>query len=137
MLEEWRPVVGYEGSYEVSNLGRVRSLDRTETFERVIWQTGERCVVSRRHRGAILIPEKVKGSDYLRVSLGKGNKLYVHAIVLTAFAGPAPDGCECLHGDGDRANNSDLNLRWGTRLENVHDAIKHGTANFWGHRSHA
>lgn len=137
MLEEWRAVADFEGSYEVSNLGRVRSLDRVEIFERVIWQTGARCVVSRRHKGKILIPEKVKGNNYLRVGLGNGNKVYVHTIVLTAFKGAAPEGCECLHGDGDRTHNTDFNLRWGTRLENVHDAIKHGTANSWGHRSHA
>lgn len=137
MIEEWRAVVGFEGSYEVSDQGRVRSLDRVEIFERVVWQTGERCVVSRRHRGTILIPEKVKGSNYLRVRLGNDSKIYVHTIVLKAFKGPAPEGCECLHGDGDRTNNCDFNLRWGTRLENVHDAIRHGTANFWGHRSHA
>lgn len=136
-IEEWRAVVGFEGSYEVSDLGRVRSLDRVEMFERVIWQTGARCVVPRRRKGTVLIPEKVKGSGYLRVSLGKGNKVYVHTIVLTAFTGPAPEGCECLHGDGDRTNNSDINLRWGTRLENVQDAVNHGTANFWGHRSNA
>lgn len=137
MSEQWRAVVGFEGRYEVSDQGRVRSLDRTEKFERVIWQTGKICSVARLHKGILLVPEVVKASGYLRVQLGTGNKIYVHTLVLTAFVGPCPDGFECLHGDGERTNNRDFNLRWGTRLENVHDAIRHGTANSWGHRSHA
>lgn len=137
MNEEWRAVVGFEGSYEVSDHGRVRSLDRIETFNRIIWQTGETCTVSRRHKGTLLVPEKVKLSGYLRVQLGNIKKIYVHALVLTAFTGPAPDSTECCHGDGDRTNNYHSNLRWGARIENVADMIKHGTANFWGHRSNA
>lgn len=136
-IEEWRAVVGFEGSYEVSDLGRVRSLDRVEHFQRVDARSGKLVSVSRRHKGVLLVPEKVKKSGYLRVQLGKGNKLYVHALVLTAFTGPCPDGFEGCHGDGDRTNNREPNLRWDTRRENVADMVKHGTANFWGHRSHA
>lgn len=137
MTEEWRAVPGFEGQYEVSDHGRVRSLDRTEDFQRIDYRSGKLTDVSRRHIGAVLVPEKVKKSGYLRVQLGRGNKIYVHTLVLTAFTGPCPDGFECLHGDGDRTNNCDFNLRWGTRIENVADMVKHGTANFWGNRSNA
>ena len=115
----------------------MRSLDRVEKFERVVWQTGEICSVERQHKGFVLAQEQVKRSGYRRVAIGRGNKVYVHTLVLTAFVGPCPAGCECLHGDGNRTNNCDFNLRWGTRLENVRDSIAHGTANFWGHRSNA
>jgi hypothetical protein len=47
--------------------------------------------------------------------------------MLEAFVGPCPPGEEGLHGDGDMFNNTISNLRWGTRRENVHDSMKHGT----------
>lgn len=50
----------------------------------------------------------------------------VHRVVLIAFAGPPPPGCEVLHNDGNPANNSAANLRWGTRSENLHDRVRHG-----------
>ena len=51
---------------------------------------------------------------------------YVHRLVLEAFAGPCPDGLECLHDDGDTSNNRATNLRWGNRVENTADKIRHG-----------
>jgi len=51
----------------------------------------------------------------------------VHSIVLRTFVGPAPDGCECRHRDGDRLNSRLANLHWGTRAENVADMAAHGT----------
>ncbi len=136
MSEEWRAVVGFEGSYEVSNLGRVRSLDRHVTYQK---QTGKTRSVTKFYKGRLLRPGTVKSGHQL-VVLGLGNikrSKFVHDLVLRAFVGPPPPETECCHGDGNPANNPLSNLRWGTRLENVADAIKHGTANFWGHRSHA
>lgn len=52
---------------------------------------------------------------------------YVHHLVLETFVGPRPESCEALHGDGNRLNNAVSNLRWGTRKENLADAISHGT----------
>jgi hypothetical protein len=51
----------------------------------------------------------------------------VHCAVLEAFVGPCPPGKECRHLDGNGQNNKLQNLKWGTRLENVQDSIKHGT----------
>jgi hypothetical protein len=61
------------------------------------------------------------------VSAGYGKSLWVHHAVLFAFVGPRPEGQECRHLDGNPANNSLDNLRWGTRLENMRDKATHGT----------
>jgi hypothetical protein len=115
-LERWRPIPGYEGSYEVSDLGSVRSLDR-------ITDRG------RKWRGRTLAPA-VMPRGYLIVTLwrdGKQRSALVHRLVLSAFVGPAPDGTEALHGDGDPANNMLSNLSWGTHAENQADQVAHGT----------
>lgn len=53
--------------------------------------------------------------------------LYIHALVLNAFVGLCPAGCQALHGDNNTANNRLDNLRWGTPLENAADKVQHGT----------
>lgn len=118
--EEWRAVVGYTG-YEVSNFGRVRSLDRVIPYFHPI--NGD---IHRHHHGTMLRPGTMK-SGHLLVVLGKGNNALVHHLVLEAFVGPAPEGMECRHWDGDPANNHADNLIWGTRAENVADMLRHGT----------
>lgn len=116
--ENWLPIPGYEGCYEVSDLGRVRSLDRT-----IKWQHGER-----RIKGKVLagIPDKWRR---LRVHLRNGalkEQIYVHRLVLLAFVGPCPDGMEaCHHPDPTPTNNRLENLRWGTYGENRLDAEWH------------
>lgn len=118
--EEWRPVVGYEGSYEVSDQGRVRSLDRIV----VRYQYGKR--TEQPVRGRMLSPGETSfGHEY--VNLGRGNKRYVHRLVLEAFVGPPAAGTECCHNDGNPKNNLVSNLRWGTRSANIQDAVRHGT----------
>ena len=60
---------------------------------------------------------------YMRVNFriaGKNNWLYVHHLVAETFLGPRPEGCEVDHIDHNRANNAVSNLRWVTRLENIH-----------------
>lgn len=74
---------------------------------------------------------------YLVYQRSEGNKTsqrYVHRILLEAFVGPCPEGCEALHINGNPLDNRLENLRWGTRKENVADAIRHGTAAI-GHRN--
>lgn len=68
-------------------------------------------------------------TGYVYVDLGKGNKELVHRLVLEAFVGPCPAGMECRHLDGDKSNNRLDNLCWGTKSENYHDKVKHGTVN--------
>lgn len=110
--EEWRPVAGFEGLYEVSDHGRVRSV-----------RAGNH--VNKRLQGKVL-KERTNKVGYPVVSLYRGGKATrkertVHRLVLEAFVGPAPDGCEVLHGDGTKINNHLSNLRWGTRSENMRD----------------
>lgn len=70
------------------------------------------------------------GRKYLSVAVYRERKriqIYVHQLVLEAFSGPCPAGCECRHLDGDRFNNSADNLVWGTKGDNTKDQIQHGT----------
>jgi len=118
MNEIWKPVVGWEGLYEVSNQGRVRSLDRTATYNDGI---------TRSFKGRVLSPGCVQG--YLQAHLGLGDRKEqrkVHQLVLEAFVGPCPDGCETRHLDGERSNNRLTNLCWGTKIENMADKRAHG-----------
>lgn len=115
-VETWRPVPHWEDLYEVSDRGRVRSLDRVDRF-------------GRHFHGQILRADKIKGG-YERVSLARGGAVVrrqVHHLVLEAFVGPRPLAMEGCHGDGDPANNHLSNLRWDTRPENARDTVRHGT----------
>ncbi len=123
--ERWLPVVGFEEGYEVSDLGSVRSLDRLQVYEGV--RCGKTVRIERHLRGKLLRPGTVKSGHQI-VILGRGNPKLVHSLVLTAFVGPRPAGHDSCHNDGNPANNSLGNLRWGTRSENVRDAMRHGTA---------
>lgn len=117
--EKWLPVVGYEGSYEVSDTGRVRSLDRV-----VRGRDG-----GLRHiRGATLKPT-TKRRGHLAVSLhddGRKSNRLVHQLVLEAFAGPRPAKCVTLHADDNPQNNSISNLAWGSHSDNMVDRVRNG-----------
>jgi hypothetical protein len=118
-MEVWLPIGGYEGLYEVSDLGRVRSLDR---------------IVEHRNgnlhlKGRVLKPAD-KGDGHLRLVLcrhGQGQIKAVHRLVLMAFIGPAGINQATRHLDGDAKNNILTNLQWGTQRENLLDAVRHGT----------
>ena len=122
--ERWLPVVGFP-AYEVSDLGRVRSIDRIDVFTRKE-ASGKITTIRRRMRGTLLRAGTVP-SGHLLVVLGRGHSRLVHRLVLDAFVGPRPHGKEALHGDGEPSNNRLWNLRWGTRSENVADTRRHGT----------
>lgn len=120
--EEWRPIPGFVGYYSASSIGRIRSEDRVVRH----YSGGPK-----RLRGAILSPH-VSTFGYLQVTLSSQNKLYrfpVHRLVLMAFSGSDGAGLDCRHLDGDRKNNSIGNLAWGTRAENMADAVRHGRTN--------
>jgi hypothetical protein len=105
--EQWRAIAGYEGRYEVSNLGRVKSLPR------------------RRTKGGILVTP-VNKRGYLSVTLGY-EKRELHGVVAAAFLGSRPQGAEVRHLDGNPLNPAAANLVYGTRSENVRDKRRHGT----------
>lgn len=122
MEETWLPVVGYEGYYEVSDLGRVRSIDRIIPVRGV--QGRRRC------RGTILTLW-TNEDGYLSAHLNKnGNKRTdcpVHGLVLTAFVGRRPPGLGARHLSGDRTDARLSNLAWSTQSENMYDRGRHGT----------
>ena len=122
MREEWRPVMDWEGFYEVSNSGEVRSLKRFIKHGR--GKNAFRLIKER-----ILKP--VLSNGHLVVGLCKDRKSRnygVHVLVLTAFKGSRPPGLEGRHLDGDATNNKIKNLAWGTHLQNMQDKILHGTS---------
>lgn len=117
--EEWRPIPGWEGLYDVSNHGRVRSLDRV-----VIRNDG----IKRTITGRTMKPVADR-AGHLYVDLYRNNKKhrhYIHRAVLEAFVGPAPERMECCHWDGDKENNLLGNLRWDDRSGNVMDMVRSG-----------
>ena len=114
-----RPVVGYEGRYEVDDLGQVFSLDRV-----TLTTAGYR----RKSRGCVLKP-RILRNGYLQVDLyadGTQHHALVHALVLAAFVGPRPDGMEVAHNNGDKQDNRLANLRYATSAENTWDTHLHG-----------
>jgi hypothetical protein len=122
-IELWRPVVGYESRYEVSSLGRVKSLARIERYSRIL-NNGVRSTVERSMPERILAASR--GSNgYLTVRL-QGKTYTVHSLVLTAFKGPKAAGHASCHCDGNKENNRKDNLRWDTYAANNRDRFKHG-----------
>lgn len=111
-MTEWRSVPGFEGLYEVSDAGLIRSTPRRGTSGglrrlRIEERTGYQLVTLNRP--------------------GMQRTMRVHTIVLTAFVGPRPDGMESRHLNGVPADNRLANLAWGTHGENNRDQVAHGT----------
>lgn len=118
-VEVWKDVPGYEGYYQVSDQGRVKSLPRI-----VPMRDGRKYTVSGKY-----LKQKMTGY-YLTVVLCKSGveeTRLVHQLVLLGHVGPCPEGMECRHYDGKCTNNGLTNLRWGTRKENAADRERHGT----------
>ncbi len=117
-LERWLPVVGFEGSYEVSNQGRVKSLARVTV-------DGHRL----KERIMKLSPST---TGYLQVNLRKDGRYHarkVHSLVAEAFIGPRPAGMHIRHGSTDRTDNRAANLSYGTRADNEADKVRDGVSN--------
>lgn len=117
-MEEWKDIKGYEGHYQISNKGRVKSLKHNHT-----------------KKGKILIPFK-SNNNYLSINLYKNNKLktyLIHRLVAEAFL-PNPDNLPVVnHKDENKLNNNVENLEWctyyynnkyGTRVEKVTKKIE-------------
>lgn len=119
--EEWRDVVGYEGFYQVSNLGRVRSLDRY-----VRHSSGGKML--RRSKVLKLTPD-VDGYSTVGLYLGgKSSTFKVHRLVAEVFIPNFDNLPEVNHKDGVKSNNNLGNLEWSTHKENMQHAFKTGLA---------
>ena len=121
-MEQWRPIVGFEGYYEVSDLGRVHSLDRW-----VDWTDRQGRLIRGKDISVFL------GSDgYPRVNLWRDNRgtvPLVHVLMMESFVGPCPSGQESRHKDGDGSHCVLTNLEYGTRGENTLDQVRMGRHN--------
>jgi hypothetical protein len=119
-MELWTAIPGYDGFYEVSNYGNIRSLTRAVPYGR--------------HKNMVYKGKDLKqfiSGSYLSVKLARAGVLktmYTHELVLLAFEGDRPDvggRCEIRHLDGDKTNNKLTNLKYGTVKENVADRKLH------------
>ena len=120
--EEWRDIPGYEGRYQASNQGRVRSVDHYV-------KCGPGGRGARLVRGRILRPAGQRKDPHLSVTLGhKAAGSCVHSLVALTFLGPRPEGYDVRHLDGDPLNNRVENLVYGTRTENILDVYRTGRA---------
>lgn len=108
-MTQWRPVIGWEQFYEVSDEGDVRRLGKLKAKALARHpKTGHlhTCL----NRPGVQVTAKV------------------HRLVLEAFVGPCPTGMETRHRNGDPADNRLGNLSWSTHAENMGDLVEHGTA---------
>ncbi len=114
MEEIWKDIQGFEGMYQISNKGRVKSLDRmTIKFDKFSWTVKGRVMVNR-----------ISGKDnntYYRVDLSLNDIPHhrkIHRLVAQAFI-PNPENKKCVnHLDGNKFNNNVENLEWATHSEN-------------------
>ena len=109
--EQWKPIQEFNGEYEVSNLGRVRSM--------------------KRYYGLVgrIMPQTIQRKGYYAVTFWMNNKAYcrkVHRLVIEAFT-PNPDSLPCInHIDGNKLNNHVSNLEWCTYQANMQHAVRTG-----------
>lgn len=114
-MEEWRDIENYEGIYQVSNLGRVRSLDRLNS-------------AGHRLKGRVL-RSSPNSLGYHLVSLtknGRQTSMRVHRLVALAFIENPHNKPQVNHLDGDKNNNYETNLEWSTSKENIKHALETG-----------
>ncbi len=111
-MEIWKDIKGYEGLYQISNLGRVKSLAREK----------KNGVNSKQNIPEIILNIYDNGKGYKRTNLCKNNIIksnYIHRLVAEAFILNSKNEREVNHKDGNKANNNVTNLEWCNRKENV------------------
>lgn len=116
VLEQWRDIGGYEGSYQISDLGRVKSLSR------IIWNGQPK--LPRRLRERILRPIK-SNTGYLNVKLCSGgftSTMQIHQIVAATFIPNPNNKSQVNHRNGVKTDNRATNLEWHSALENTNHA---------------
>lgn len=127
--EVWKDIIGYEGYYQVSNMGRIRSLDR------YIWQSKDNGnLYSRFMKGKVLSNKRTNGNGYCIVQLNTGTgsiskNNYIHILVASHFIDNENNFPQVNHKDGNKSNNQVSNLEWITNAGNVQHAIKNNLIN--------
>ena len=120
-MEQWKDIEGYEGLYQVSNYGRVKSLERYQENHSKLQKVEEK-----------ILTRSDNGNGYLFATLwknGKSKRYYIHRLVVQAFIGPIPEGYAVNHLDFDTRNNNADNLEIVTYLENNRYSAKAGRYN--------
>lgn len=108
-MEQWKDVVGYEGLYEVSNIGGIRNA--TSGYQ-------------------LKVTPGIDGYPAVGLKLKKPYKFRVHRLVAIAFLGQPQTESEVCHNNGDKLDNRGCNLRWDTHANNVRDTASHGRVAF-------
>lgn len=119
MTESWKPIPGWEGYYEASDHGRIRSINRVVdksdgTTQRVSGQVLKGGSEQRGRRTHVLWRD------------GKAYNEKAHRLVMMTFKGPCPSGLEVCHRDDDPSNNHLNNLYYGTQSDNMNDRVRNG-----------
>lgn len=117
--ERWRPISGYEGLYEVSRDGRIRSYHKEAPHE---------LSAGRRNQYGHL-------AVHLFDRNGMRRTIYVHQLVAAAFLGPRLHGMQIRHLNGNPRDNRHENLAYGTLSDNMHDRVAHGN-HYQAQKSH-
>lgn len=124
MKEIWRPIPGYEGMYEASNLGNIRNVPRV-----IIDKRGHRHPV----KACVRTFHKTPTCQYYVIVLSSGDRQFhnhlVHRLIASAFLEDYSDKLEINHKDGNKLNNAVDNLEMVTRLENIRHSIDMGLKN--------
>lgn len=127
MIEKWKDILGYENMYQVSNFGRVRSLDRV-----LIRNDGRKY----KYVGKLLKVNICKTNGSYLVHLYNNTEgriaFYVHRLVALSFIPNTENKPEVNHIDGNRNNNHVSNLEWTTRQENMDHGFRTGLINNTG-----
>lgn len=111
--EVWKDIIGYEGLYQISNFGRVKSMPKNVICTNISTRT---------QKEKILKPDLMK-KGYLRVCLsdkGRELRIMIHRLVYSHFKGPIPNGLVINHVDMNKQNNNDWNLELNTNRQNTH-----------------
>jgi len=117
MKEQWKDIPKYEGLYQASDMGRIRSLDRRVGKNNQFFK-------------GVILKNCIRASGYYSISLSKDNTVKtcrVHRLILLTFEGMCPEGMEGCHNNGNSFDNKLSNLRWDTCKNNIEDKKKHGT----------
>lgn len=121
-MELWQPITGFEGRYEISDKGRVKSLRHKQPI-----RGGSVAVMSEKILKPFWVSNNGNRQGHLAIQLGRGTRRQIHHLVLEEFVCQRPAGAIGCHWDDDPENNAAENLYWGTYTSNAHDGARNGT----------